>query len=523
MSTLAEYDGFLASKALRFTGCGFTPSWGSPPPWLFDWQAVLTGWAALKGRAALFTATGTGKTRCGLAWSDQVAGRTGGRVLAVAPLAVAQQTVEEAARVGLSVRYVKDQSEAKSPLSITNYHRLHLFDPSAFSAVWLDESGILKSFSGATKKQLIAMFAGTPYRLATTATPAPNDLEELCNHAHFLGIMTPAEMRSTFFIASDRMDTTGAYRLKRNAEEAFYRWLASWAVALRKPSDLGFPDGGFDLPQPIFKTIEVQSLYVPEGQLFATELRGVTNQARDRRETLQSRVDAVIDLVRGEPDEQWLLWCGLNDEQDAIARALGAECVSIAGRTPLDERVEMERAWRRGDVRCLITKPGLFGWGLNWQHCARMAFVGLGYSFEEWYQAYRRCWRFGQQRTVHVYMVLSKAMHHAFVRVMSKWKSHELLMGGLVHQMADHTQQELFEGTSKGDVYEPQQVVRVPGWLVARPVAADIDAQLRPSLTRRDELWRGYKKDLIEDAPPARSPMDRSEYGPAVAPQESAQ
>jgi hypothetical protein len=322
----------------------------------------------------------------------------------------------------------------------------------------------LKSFSGATKKTLIAAFRDTPWRLACTATPAPNDIEELCNHADFLGVMTAQEMRSTFFIADSRGEFM-KYRLKGHAREAFYRWLASWAMSLDRPSDLGFSDEGYDLPTLEILPAIIPTDWTPDGALFATRLNGVSEQAQVRKATLRARINAAVELVRAEPDESWLLWAGLNAEQDMLATALGDDAVSIDGKTPPDERVRLERRWRSGEVKALVTKTGLFGWGMNWQHCARMAFVGLGYSYEAYHQAIRRCWRFGQVRPVHAHVVVSDAEETIYHTVLAKERAAQKWRTGLVREVADLERAELLAGTSAGDSYEPQRALIVPPWL----------------------------------------------------------
>lgn len=428
---------------------------------LFDFQRAIVVWALRKGRAAIFADTGLGKTRMQVEWARL----TGERALILAPLAVAQQTVREAACLGVEVTYARHQGEASEGITITNYERLHRFDPAAYGAVVLDESSILKSFSGTIKKALIIAFADTPWRLACTATPAPNDLEELCNHADFLGVMKPNEMRSTFFIADSRGEFM-RYRLKRHAKTPFYRWLASWAMAVKRPSDLGFSDEGFDLPGLTISPHYVEADYTPDDALFVLEMSGVTETAAVRRATMEARVALAVELVNAEPNEPWLLWCGLNDEGRTLAAGIPGAVVVEGSDTP--ERKEAELlAFAEGRTRVLVTKAGIAGFGMNFQRCARMAFVGLGYSFEQYYQCLRRCHRFGQTRPVEAHIVLSDLERPIYAAVLTKERQAAELSGGLLAEAREYERAELYAGTSAADTYEPRQPLALPVWMEA--------------------------------------------------------
>lgn len=467
---MTAYADFLASKARRFDGCGFDVDPDALHPSLFGFQREVTAWALRKGRAALLLDTGLGKTRCQVEWARCVAERTGGQVLILAPLAVAQQTVREAAEIGVEVAYARSQDDvgAGDDITITNYERLHLFDPGVFTGVVLDESSILKAFSGKVKRRLVAAFADTPYRLACTATPAPNDVEELCNHADFLGVMSPAEMRSTFFIAATRAQFM-KYRLKGHAEQAFYRWMASWAMALRKPSDLGFDDAGFDLPPLHVHEHVVAADWQPTDRLFADRLNGVTERAEVRAATLEDRVGAAAGLIEAEPGEQWLCWVGRNDEGRLLAQAAGeyAEVALVEGADDPDDKAAALLAFQRGDVKVLVTKAKIAGYGMNFQRCARTMFVGIDDSFEAYYQAIRRVWRYGQTRPVQAHVVISDVERQVYANVLDKQRRHDELAAGLLRGLVDHERAELFAGTSKGDSYEPARPLTVPDWIGA--------------------------------------------------------
>lgn len=308
---MTAYAEFLGTKAFRveLRGRECVPSDVSDH--LFPFQRDLTAWAVRKGRAALFADTGLGKTRMQVEWARLL----GERTLILAPLAVARQTVREAALIGVEVTYARSQADASDGITITNYEMLDAFDPSAFGAVVLDKSSILKAIDGETRKRLTEAFSETPYRLCCTATPAPNDIAEIANHAEFLGVMSRVEMLAAFFVHDDE-----GWRLKGHAQEGFYRWLASWGMSVRKPSDLGYSDEGYDLPPLTIMPMFIDSDYRPEGMLFAVGLKGVGDRSRVRRATASARVTAAAALVNvGNADEQWILWCGLNDEAAALA------------------------------------------------------------------------------------------------------------------------------------------------------------------------------------------------------------
>ncbi len=454
MSAVAYAD-FLETKRLTVPSAGIDVSPEQLCPALFGFQRDLVHWALRKGRAAIFAYPGLGKTPMQLAWAQHA----GDRVLVLAPLAVAQQTVREGEKFGIPVTYARDQRQVQGQITVANYEMLAHFEPDRFDAVVLDESGILKSYSGATRTALIEAFRDTPMRLCCTATPAPNDTAELANHAEFLGILSRPEMLATFFVHDE-----DGWRLKGHARQPFYRWLASWGMSLRRPSDLGYPDEGFDLPPLNIQPVIVQTEYAPPGQLFATTLKGVGDRAHVRRDTLTERVDAALALIAAEPDEQWLVWCGLNVEQNAMAAALGDDCVSIQGSTPLDDKVTFEREWRTGAVPALVSKPAVFGWGMNWQHCARMVFVGLSDSYEQYFQTIRRCYRFGQQREVRAYIVLTDLEETIYANVLRKEVEAEQTAAELVKHVAAFEQAEIAAASSRVD-YLPGRPMEIPAWL----------------------------------------------------------
>jgi hypothetical protein len=451
---VTTYSEFLETKRLTVPSVGVEVRPDQLCPALFPFQRDLSRWALRKGRAALFCYPGLGKTPMQLAWAQHA----GERVLILAPLAVAQQTVREGEKFGIPVTYARRQSDAAGQITVANYEMLDHFNPAAFDAVVLDESGILKSYSGAIRTALIEAFAETPLRLCCTATPAPNDTAELANHAEFLGLLTRPEMLATFFVHDE-----DGWRLKGHARQPFYRWLASWAMSLRRPSDLGYADDGYDLPPLEIESVIVSTDYAPPGQMFATALKGVGDRAAVRRDTLAERVAAALEVIRREPDEKWLVWCGLNAEQDAMAAALGARCVSIDGGTPLEQKVALEADWRLGSVPALVSKPAVFGWGMNWQHCARMVFVGLSDSYELYFQTIRRCYRFGQVRPVRAWIVLTDLEEAIYANVLRKETEAEATAAELVKHVAAFERAEIAAAGSRVE-YRAGAPMELPSW-----------------------------------------------------------
>lgn len=405
----STYQTFLSRKLRRWHGQGFACDDHSLPSGLFAWQARIVRWACKKGRAAIWADTGLGKTLMQLAWADQVASHTQGQVLILTPLAVGAQTEREAKRFDISAKVVTEQSDCDAPICIANYEKLHRFDPSVFTGVVLDESSILKSFQGKTKQRLCEAFAQTPYRLACTATPAPNDHLELGNHSDFLGIMPQKEMLARWFV-NDLMGNM-SWRLKGHAHADFWRWVASWAVSLRSPSDLGYPDHDFLLPPLRIEHVTVESSGVEiDGALFADASLSATNLHSVMRQTAAARAQKAADLVAAEPYESWLIWTHTNYEADAL-KALMPNVCEVRGSDKDEKKESALLGFADGSIKHLLSKPSICGFGMNWQHCSRMIFVGMNYSYESFYQAVRRCWRFGQTNPVTVYVL---ATDHEF-------------------------------------------------------------------------------------------------------------
>lgn len=390
------YASFLESKRKVIEPVGSPVQASDLHDSLHEWQNEITRWSLDRGRAAVFADCGLGKTRMQLEWARLI----GERCLIVAPLSVARQTVTEAARIDTDVKYARSEAEARaSGITITNYEMLSHFDLFSWPAVVLDESSILKNVDSTTRKQLTAQTKTVPYRLACTATPAPNDVSELCNHAEFVGALPRNEMLAAFFVHDD----TG-WRPKGHALERMYEWMANWSVSLRRPSDLGWDDDGYDLPNLDVVSEVVDVDIDSDGQLFATDLGGIGGRSKVRRETLDARVERTVDLL--DHDDQAIVWCGLNDEASEVARRLD-DAVNVEGSWSPERKADALEAFQNGDVRALVTKPSIAGFGMNFQNCHRMAFLGLSDSWESYYQAIRRCWRFGQQHDVTAHVVVS--------------------------------------------------------------------------------------------------------------------
>ena len=398
MPTYAE---FLKTKAARINKTGIDVDHADMHDMLHAWQKDIVAWACRTGRAAIWADTGLGKTIMQVEWLRHMT-PDGGMSLIVAPLAVCEQTVREARKIDVHVTYVRDETAITGPgVYITNYEMVTRFPPDLFDAVVLDEASILKQSDGKTRTMLIEHFSPVPYRLSCTATPAPNDPEELTNQAEFLGHMTRSHMLAAYFVHDDQ-----GWRLKGHARAPMLKWMATWAVALRRPSDLGYPDDGYILPGleiiPHVLDVNIEA----DGQLFATDLGGVGGRASVRRETLDARCQRAAEIVAAEPDRPWILWCGLNAEAERLAELIPG-AVNVHGSWTPEEKADAILKFCDGAIRVLITKTSIAGYGLNFQHCARMVFVGLNDSYEAYYQAVRRCYRFGQNDIVITHVVLS--------------------------------------------------------------------------------------------------------------------
>ena len=459
---LDDYQSFLATKAVAAPMRGMA----DVPPLaghLFGYQRDCVEFLLRAGAGGLFLDTGLGKTACQLEWAAHAAEATNGRALILTPLAVARQIEAEGRRWGYPVRVIREQDEAGEGINVTNYDRLDRIDAGSFGAVALDESSILKAFGGKTTRKLIETFAGHRYRLAATATPAPNDHMELANHAQFLGVMPASEMLMRWFV-NDTAEASQSWRLKGHAVEPFWDWMASWSRMAERPSDLGYSDDGFVLdPMKIVRHRAEHNGPVIGGGLFGTLEVSATEMHAVKRQTAEARAQRIGELVRdGEP---WLIWCDTDYEADALMAVMPPDAVEVRGSHPVERKESGLAAFVDGSARILVSKPSVCGFGMNFQHCARMVFVGIGDSYEQYYQAVRRCWRFGQQNEVKAYVVLSEPERAVFDNVLRKEAEAEEMARELVKHVAAYERAEI-EGASLGNFNDGHNTeMEVPAWL----------------------------------------------------------
>jgi len=441
-----EYAQFLASKALSdvATGLDDVPALN---PTMFPFQSDIVAWALRRGRAAVFAGCGLGKTLMQLEWARVVSEQKRGAVLILAPLAVAEQTEREARKFGIEVRYLRED-DGYGGVIVTNYEMLAHFDHERFAGVVLDESSILKAYDGATRTAITDAFRDTPFRLACTATPAPNDFMELGNHSEFLGVLTRAEMLATFFVHDG--GETQKWRMKGHARQDFWKWLASWSVMLHHPADLGYDGDAFTLPPMTVIQHRVETT-ATDGSLFAMDAQTLQERIAARRSSVDERADQCAAIVNGN-DDAWVVWCHLNSEADAL-RAHIPDAVEVRGSDDHDTKRRTLMGFADGSIRVLITKPSIAGFGMNWQHCAYMAFVGVSDSWEQYYQAVRRCWRFGQTRPVSVHVIAADTEGAVVANLQRKDAQADEMARELVSHMSDLTRVELHGVTRQRDDY----------------------------------------------------------------------
>ena len=445
-----DYQTFLKSKQVLDAPTGFDIDASAISLQLFPFQRDITRWAIRRGRAGVFADCGLGKTPVQLTWGRHVSKHTKKPVLIFAPLAVSRQTEREGVKFGIHVTVCEQQSDIQPGVNITNYEKLaHFPDASQFGGVVLDESSILKGMDGKTRKALTEYCRPIPFRLCCTATPAPNDYMELGNHAEFLGVMTCAEMLAMFF-THDGGDTS-KWRIKGHAEDVFWKWVASWAVAIRKPSDLGYDDDGFTLPPIEMHQITV-SAEQTAGYLFPVEGKTLQERNQARRDSITDRVEACAEIVNAS-DEFWTVWCNLNSESEALNAAI-EDALEVQGSDTTTHKENAALEFSNGNVRVLLSKPMIFGFGMNWQHCSHVAFVGLSDSYEQFYQAVRRCWRFGQKRTVHCYVITAETEGAVVRNIKRKEQQAMEMMEGMVRHMRDEMQKNVRGQERDTAIYE---------------------------------------------------------------------
>jgi hypothetical protein len=399
-----------------------------------------------------------------LQWAEAVTAKFNKPVLILAPLAVSKQTEREGKKFGIPVTVAaSDMDIKKHGVFVTNYEKLRHFDPSRFPGIVLDESSILKSFSGATRNQLIERFTDTPMKLACTATAAPNDLMELGNHSEFFGVLTRTEMLSTFFV-HDGGDTA-KWRLKGHAEEEYWKWVCGWAVMIRKPSDLGYSDAGFELPPLTLHHVVVKGAKPMEGFLFPVEVQTMDERRKARRASLEDRARAAAELVNAST-EPWLIWCDLNAESDLL-NSLIPDAVQVTGMDTDENKESRMLGFSDGKHRALISKPSICGFGMNWQHCPNVVYVGLSDSYEKLYQSLRRVWRFGQKNPVNAYVITSEQEGAVVKNIERKERDAMKMAREMVKHMSVYNTEAVHGTVRTGNQYEAARPMALPGWINA--------------------------------------------------------
>jgi len=455
---MSDYATFLDGKTHSTSHFGFEPTY--MPGWMFDYQHALTEWAVRQGRAAMFADCGLGKTAMELVWAQNVVAQTGGKVLILTPLAVGPQFVEEARKFSMDVCRSQD-GVARGAITITNYERLHLFHPGEFAGVVCDESGILKNFDGARRSEITSFLKKRPYRLLATATAAPNDFTELGTSSEALGYLGHMDMLNRFFRNDLNNSATGRiggraiqWRFKGHAEQSFWRWVCSWARAIRQPSDIGFDNDRHVLPPLVERQHIVKTATLAEGMLFALTAVGLKEQRDERSRTIEDRCAFAASLVNAHTDPA-TVWCHLNDESALLAKLI-PDAVQVSGSDSDDEKERKLLSFQRGESRVLITKPSLGAWGLNFQHCAHMV-TFPSHSFEQYYQSVRRHWRFGQTRPVRVDIVATEGEQNVLKNLQRKQVKANHMFEALVAEMSD--------ALSIVRPARPTLSIEVPSWL----------------------------------------------------------
>ncbi len=455
-TTKDAYRDFLDEKSYVLESTGFQVSQQDLNPKLFQYQKDIVRWALAKGKAAVFSDCGTGKTAIQLAWADEICRRTGGTVLVLAPLAVADQTRREGEKFGITSYVASSQQDiVPGAINITNYEKLDKFVSSSFIGVVLDESSILKSFTGKVRTAIIDRFTKTDFRLACTATPAPNDYMELGNHAEFLGVMRRKEMLSMFFVHDGGQ--TSKWRLKGHAEDMFWQWMATWACFLDNPKSLGYNQGGFDLPPLCVHEV------IADGDTAENISLSLTERRQARKGSMDARVSVAANLVNNSA-EQWLVWCDLNAESAALKNAIDGS-IEVKGSDTNAHKSDSMLNFSSGAVKCLVTKPSICGFGMNWQNCRKMIFVGLSDSYEKYYQAVRRCWRFGQSDPVDVYIIISRKEGCVKENIARKEADAERMKQEMLQYTREITKKELRQTCRMSSPYDAQKQMQLPRWM----------------------------------------------------------
>jgi Helicase conserved C-terminal domain len=457
-----DYNDFLLTKKRQETSVGFNPQ--NLHNDLFQFQKDIVSWACKRGRSALFAGTGMGKTFMQLSWANELHAATKGKILIFTPLAVANQTLKESNHWGFDASKASCMEEVKSPITITNYQKLHHFDLSKFEGVILDESSILKNESGYYSQALVDGCSVVPYRLAATATPSPNDFMELGNHSAFCGIMSYTDMLSTFFTHDG--SSTQNWRLKGHAESEFWKWMATWSCMFAHPRDIGYDNENYNLPKlhQIQHIVDVK--YEPcieTGMLFPLQAQSLSERIAARRATIDDRVNKAAEIAN-DSKECFVVWCNLNDESKMLAQKING-AVELSGADSEQKKEDKLNQFAEGNIRVLITKPSLCGAGMNWQHCHNTIFVGLNDSFEQIYQAIRRFWRFGQKNEVFAHFIASEIEGAVVSNIKRKEDQAEHMMQQMIKNMSDFTSDNIKGAVRETALYQPNKQLELPKWI----------------------------------------------------------
>lgn len=449
-----NYNEFLQSKRFVLESSGFDVDKSEINPMLYDFQKDVVRWALKKGKACIFAGCGLGKSAMQLEWANKVHEKTGGMVLILAPLAVAEQTKREGDKFGIPAKVVESQEECESGINITNYEKLDHFVANKFVGVVLDESSILKSYSGKVRTTIIESFHDVPYKLACTATPAPNDYMELGNHSEFCGVMTRAEMLAMFFVHDGGQ--TSKWRLKGHAEDVFWQWLSTFSVFIDNPENLGYDGTAYELPP-----LNITEIVV-DGEEPTNETLTLTERRQARKDSLELRCKKAAELANSS-DEQWLIWCDLNDESKMLHELI-TDSIEVKGSDKASYKADAVLGFANEHIRALVSKPSITGYGCNWQSCHNMIFTGLSDSYEQYYQAIRRCWRFGQEYPVNVYIIISAKEGCVKENIERKEKDFLKMQKEMTELTKEITKKELRSTCRISTPYEPHQTMRLPNW-----------------------------------------------------------
>lgn len=449
-----NYQEFLKNKRFVLESSGFDIDKPELNQKMYDFQQDIVRWALKKGKACIFADCGLGKTLMQLEWGEQVHKHTGGKILILAPLSVCEQTKREGETFGYDVNICESQEGVKNGINITNYEKLDKFVAKEFTGVVLDESSILKSYSGKVRTSIINNFHEVPYKLACTATPAPNDYMELGNHSEFCGVMTRPEMLSMFFVHDGGQ--TSKWRLKGHAEDVFWQWLASFSVFVDNPRNLGYEVDGYDLPP-----LNIHEIIV-DGDITIQDTLSLTERRQARKDSLQLRCEKAAELVNNS-DEQWLVWCDLNDESHKLHELIN-ESVEVQGSDNDKHKTLSMLGFSKKELKCLVTKPKIAGFGMNWQNCHNMIFTGLSDSYEQYYQALRRCWRFGQLNPVNVYIIISAKEGCVKENIERKQEDFLKMQSEMTELTKEITKKELRSTCRISTPYEPKIKMQLPNW-----------------------------------------------------------